>query len=140
MNGLLNQKQGRKATEQEQGAYKNIVMQVIRLLSAPESAAELEDATQKMGPAKALAMMVTTALQGVGQAAQSAGVKVASHTGMAAIREILMVLANVMQAGGLTEDGKATADEAFQLITQAMQGQQPQQAQPPMGAEQPMGA
>lgn len=106
----------RNATAEEQDHYKNLVTQVLGFISEPENTAELEVMVKKLGPAKGLAMMVSQALQGVGQAARVAGANVAKTTGQAALKEILTVLVSLMRAGGLVEDPVPVIQEAMQLI------------------------
>ena len=136
MAGMLAQAQpqGRKATPQEQQAYKNIVTQVIKYLAQPESAQVLEEMASRKSPAEALAFVVLQALQGVGMAAKKAGIDVANHTGQAAIGEILNVMANMMKMGGLIDDVAGTVQQATQIIMAG--GQQAQQQQPAQPAPQ----
>lgn len=129
--GLLNlQNKGRKASNQEQQAYKTLVTQVISFLMNDDDAIDiLEQTAKQKGPGPALAYVVSQAIGQVGQAAKNAGVDVANHTGQAALGEILTVIATIMQKSGLTEDVQATVEEAMQII---MSGGQ--QAQPMQGA------
>jgi hypothetical protein len=161
MKGLLSQPQGeqaqpkqagRKANEMEQGAYGTMVKQVIGFIAQPKVAAKLEEMVQKFGPDRALAMIIMQALQMVGQAAKSAGADIATHTGKAAIKEIVMVMSSMMQASGLTDDAQRTAQGVMQLIAEGMFGQKQQggapegaqaQQMPPQGAQpqqMPLGA
>lgn len=135
MNGLLSQgkaKRGRKASQQEQDAYKTIVSQVIGFLAKPQVSAQLEQLVKQIGPEQALASTIVHALQMVGQAARGAGADVAMHTGKAAVREIVTVMVAMMKASGMVDDAQSTAQAVMQLIAQGMagggrsQGQQPQ--------------
>ena len=139
--GLLNQTEQPKAkgsNQQDQAQYSTLVKQVIGFLAQDGNVDELETMAQKIGPAKALAMMVSEALQGVGKAAKMAGVNVPMQTGAAALKEILVVMAQMMAKSGLGEDPKAIAQEAMQLIMsggqQAPQGEQMPQEPAEMGA------
>jgi hypothetical protein len=140
MNGLLQQpqppaQQGRKASPEEQAAYKNLVTQVIGFISKPEITGKLEEMIKQHGPDRALAMVIMQALQMVGKAAQSAGVNVATHTGKAAIKEIVTVMAAMLQASGLTDNAQNTVQGVMQLLAESMFGAQGQQQQPQqMGA------
>jgi len=155
MNGLLAQPQqppqgqpkgqpegqGRKASPQEQQAYKTLVSQVLGFIASPEVTAKLEETIQKVGPDRALAMIIMQALQMVGQAAKGAGVDIATHTGKAAIKEIVSVLAAMLQASGLVESAQNTTQGVMQLIAEGMFGQQNQPGQGAQGqpAGQPAG-
>ena len=138
--GLLQQpqqpaQQGRQATPQEQAGYKKLVTQVIGFISKPEVTAKLEEMIQQLGPERALAMIIMQALQMVGKAAQMAGTDVATHTGKAAIKEIVTVMAAMLQASGLTENAQTLVQGVMQLLAEGMSGQQGQQA--PQEAQQP---
>lgn len=119
--GLLNpqqpqQAQGRKASSEEQAQYKTLVMQVVKFMSMPENVEALKQATQQMGPEKALAMMIAQSLQLVGQAAKQSGVNVAMHTGSAALKEIVTVFASMMAASGIVQDVQQTVDAVVQMV------------------------
>jgi len=147
------QGQGRKASPQEQQAYKTLVTQVVGFISKPEITAKLEEMIQQFGPDRALAMVIMQALQMVGEAAKQAGADVATHTGKAAIKEIVTVMTAMLQASGLVEDAQASAQGVMQLIAEGLFGQEqgqgmpqeqgmPPQAGMPQGMpqQQPMGA
>lgn len=129
------QEGARPANEQEQAEYKTIVTQILQYCMTNDVVSTIEQMAKSAGPAKALAFVVSHAVEGVGKAAMEAGKDVSMQTGQAALGEVLTVMANVMKDAGMTDDADALAQEAMELLMTGGKNPAQEQAEPqPMGA------
>lgn len=136
--GLINQQQkpaGRKANAEEQAQYKMIVTQVVKFMAQPKVREMLKQSVDQMGAEKALAMVLSQALNLVGQAAKNSGAKVAMHTGSSALKEIVTLFVTMLASAGKVEDIEQSVQMVMQMILKGGQQMPPQQQ--PMAQPQP---
>lgn len=129
------QPEGRQASPREQKMFDTMARQALLMLTSESGAEALMALAQARGPAEAIANQVRDALQGVQQAAMTAGIEVTPDVVSASARACAQALAQLMAEGGAVEDPAPLAAEAV-----AMMEGQGQEAPPEQPAQQAQAA
>lgn len=106
----------RPAGAAEQRMFETMARQALMMITSDGGARALLRLAKSQGPGKAIAEMVSRVLDGVAQAAQSAGVQVAGDVRPAVVKTVVTVLSRLLVNGGVGEDPESIAAEAMEMI------------------------